>query len=63
MTFEQVKEGLKQGKKYRRKVWTLSEYIQIWCDKIHLFENEWLHIECGFTLEDFDADDWEEVQG
>lgn len=58
ITFDQVKEGLKQGKKYRRKCWREDNYmVAIGRSELFIIDSR-----DRLCLEDFDADDWEEVK-
>jgi hypothetical protein len=67
LTFAQVVEGLKQGKKFRRKGWIGEP--RLWIELENEFHENCRIFECGlksnpykFTMFDFEATDWIEVQ-
>lgn len=60
LNFQQMLEGLKQGKRYRRKLWEDRPSIVI-----HM-RRDFVEDEDGYAftlnLSDFEATDWEEVR-
>ncbi len=63
MNWNEVLQGLKMGKKYRRKCWSKFHNLHIiFKDKCIKFFNDFGElVEENLYIQDFEATDWEEV--
>jgi hypothetical protein len=61
MCWLQVLEELKQGKKFKRRGWT-TVIVKKASYNNNIFKSNRFK-EVPFTIDDFQADDWEEVRG